>query len=62
MTEIKTGIDVIRGALLNRAKHGHLGLTARDLGVSVGALCGRSTEVKPSRSACCRRRSILSRH
>ena len=38
MIEIKTGLDVIRGALLNRAKHGHLGTLARDLGVNVGDL------------------------
>jgi hypothetical protein len=37
MTET-TGTGIIRGALLNRAKHGHLGLTARDLGVGIGAL------------------------
>ena len=38
MIEIKTGTDVIRGALFNRAKHAHLAPTARDLGVNISAL------------------------
>jgi hypothetical protein len=29
MSEIKTGVDAIRGALRNRAVHGHLGVLAR---------------------------------
>jgi hypothetical protein len=31
MTKTTTGVDLIRSALRNRAKHGHLGTLARDL-------------------------------
>jgi hypothetical protein len=38
MTEIKTGLDVIRATLHARARAGHLGPIARDIGAAVADL------------------------